>query len=811
MRFFNNTDFGYFGAALNFNPNVNNASFNTGHNFTHRTVTATQTVTVPVGAPDLIVAKTHSGNFTVGSTGAYTITVTNNSSTAMSALFNRITVSDSLPGNLTLASFSGAGWSCTGVNSNSVTCQITTALGANASAAPLTLTVNVGAGTPTGTNSITNTVQVQTLQEFNFDNNSASDPTTVTAPSTCPTINNINPTSGPVGSQVVITGTNFTGDTEVRFTNNVVATFVTNNSTQITATVPAGAATGPITIRRLGDPCAPSSSGTFTVTNDSCTTFLPIAYGQTLNGVLQTGDCTTVFGDGSFSDLYTFNGTAGDQIAIALNSSAFDTYLALFNSGGMSIAQNNNGGGGTNARIPANGGFFTLPVTGAYFIAANTFEPAGSGAYSISLGVYTSGLQFYPLPAPVRLLETRAGFSGCTTPGVPINANGTLTLPARTACAGIPANAAAITGNITVVPSAGGFLTLFPSSAAQPQVANSNFAAGEITNNVFTVALGASDGAFKIFSQRDDRIAIVDLSRGITRLLAANGLFFHPLPDVLIRLAGNARRASRAALRRVTPLNGTGDLNADPNLDLSFARSLADCPAACNSIPASARRCWSATQLRCFPASGGHLTIYPSGGASARLIASSNYAGGDVINGPFAVKLGADGKFKVYTFATTRFSDRHPRLLQRGGGLMPTGQGCYSIRCQAPVRLLETRPDFPGFPLTGCTRTNAKIPGNLASATHTQSAGGFCGLPAVAQAVVGNVSVVNSEGTGFLTLFPGNLATAPLVATSNYPAPATFGYNRHYFVGLSSVDGKFKVLTQFTTDLILDASGYFAP
>jgi hypothetical protein len=83
-------------------------------------------------------------------------------------------------------------------------------------------------------------------------------------------------------------------------------------------------------------------------------------------------------------------------------------------------------------------------------------------------------------------------------------------------------------------------------------------------------------------------------------------------------------------------------------------------------------------------------------------------------------------------------------------------------------------------------------------------------LPAAVQALVGNVSVVNSAGAGFLTLFPGNLTSAPLVATSNYPAPATFGYNRHYFVGLSPADGNFKVLTQFTTDLIVDVSGYFA-
>jgi hypothetical protein len=82
---------------------------------------------------------------------------------------------------------------------------------------------------------------------------------------------------------------------------------------------------------------------------------------------------------------------------------------------------------------------------------------------------------------------------------------------------------------------------------------------------------------------------------------------------------------------------------------------------------------------------------------------------------------------------------------------------------------------------------------------------------AVRLGAVGNVSVVNSAGVGFLTLFPGNLTSAPLVATSNYPAPATFGYNRHYFVALSPTDGTFKILTQFTTDVIVDVSGYFAP
>ena len=36
-------------------------------------------------------------------------------------------------------------------------------------------------------------------------------------------------------------------------------------------------------------------------------------------------------------------------------------------------------------------------------------------------------------------------------------------------------------------------------------------------------------------------------------------------------------------------------------------------------------------------------------------------------------------------------------------------------------------------------------------------------------------------------------------------------YNRHYFAGLSPTDGTFKILTQFTSDYIVDVSGYFAP
>jgi len=58
-----------------------------------------------------------------------------------------------------------------------------------------------------------------------------------------PAIAGFTPSSGNTGASVVITGTDFTAVSAVNF-NGVAATFTGNSSTQITATVPAGATTG---------------------------------------------------------------------------------------------------------------------------------------------------------------------------------------------------------------------------------------------------------------------------------------------------------------------------------------------------------------------------------------------------------------------------------------------------------------------------------------------------------------------------------------------------------------------------------------
>ncbi len=61
-------------------------------------------------------------------------------------------------------------------------------------------------------------------------------------------ITSFTPATAAVGTSVNITGTNFTGATQVKFNTGMATTFKVNSATSITATVPAGATTGPIYI-----------------------------------------------------------------------------------------------------------------------------------------------------------------------------------------------------------------------------------------------------------------------------------------------------------------------------------------------------------------------------------------------------------------------------------------------------------------------------------------------------------------------------------------------------------------------------------
>lgn len=409
--------------------------------------------------------------------------------------------------------------------------------------------------------------------------------------------------------------------------------------------------------------------------------------------------------------------------------------------------------------------------------------------FSYTLIINSQGLMFYPLSHPVRLLDTRFGQVGCDAPSAPINGLVPRTqIAAGRTCDGIaiPAAASVVTGNITTVESGGGFLTLYPSDSEQPLVANSNYGPNEVLNNVFTVGLGSADGGFKIVTTSTTHV-VIDIT-GYYAPPGTGGLYFHSLTKP-IRLL-ETRSSFTGCFTSAAPLQANVDTAQQAHVVCDGV-----------TIPNTAQAIvGNATTVN--PSGPGfpYLTLFPAD-AARPLVASSNYLPGQVMNAPFTVGLSATGEFKIYPTTTT---DIVIDILgyYSAEANDANGAGLLFYPLPRPVRLLETRAGF-----SGCYAPGVPF---IAGSTRLQPARGICNgltIANTALAIVGNATVVNSNG-GYLTFWPSS-AVQPTIATSNFLPGQIF--NRHFTVGLGSADGAFKIFPQFTTDLVIDVSGFFAP
>ncbi|MGH2596587.1 MAG: IPT/TIG domain-containing protein, partial [Actinomycetota bacterium] len=189
-----------------------------------------------------------------------------------------------------------------------------------------------------------------------------------------PVIASFAPTSGNVGTLVVITGTAFTGATDVRV-NATSVPFTVDSDTQITATIVSGTVTGKISVVAPGGTVV--SSATFKVT-PQITGFSP-ASGPSGTTVVITGSGFTGATSVTFNSIaasFTFN--SDGQITAVAPCCGASGKIRVITAGGTAVSA-------TAFKVPPQlAGFSpsTGPVTTAVVITGSAF----TGATSVTFG-----------------------------------------------------------------------------------------------------------------------------------------------------------------------------------------------------------------------------------------------------------------------------------------------------------------------------------------------------------------------------------------------------------------------------------------
>jgi serine protease Do len=101
--------------------------------------------------------------------------------------------------------------------------------------------------------------------------------------------------------------------------------------------------------------------------------------GSPIRGVLDNNS-NVLESDNSYFNAYTFDAEQGQRITIDMISDQLDAYLILIDPNGQDVAQDDDGGGGTNARLVT-----TAVASGTYTILANSYSVGEVGEYRLQV------------------------------------------------------------------------------------------------------------------------------------------------------------------------------------------------------------------------------------------------------------------------------------------------------------------------------------------------------------------------------------------------------------------------------------------
>lgn len=418
-----------------------------------------------------------------------------------------------------------------------------------------------------------------------------------------------------------------------------------------------------------------------------------------------------------------------------------------------------------------------LAVVGTCAVRASqagdaTYAPATEVVRSFLVAARVSSAGELTAVTPARILDTRVGTGGFTSPlgpQQPIDVQ-------ITGRGGVPsAGVSAVVMNVTATEAtAETYVTVWPTGLPRPVISNLNVVAGQTVPNLVTVKVGAA-GRVSAFNFAGSTHLLFDVVAFYADDTGPHGARFHSVDPS----------------RRFDTRDGNGGV---PAATLTPGSELVVDVRGRNAVPADGVTAVVLNVTVVAPSAPGYVTVYPAGGA--RPIASNlNFVAGQTVPNLVTVGVGAAG-VAFYVFGAT--TDLIADVVGYYDGAAVGDAGRFVGL--APSRAVDTRLGFgPLGPREGGILTVA----------------GYNGVPIGAPAAVLNVTVTETTGPSFLAVFPDDACTLPLVSNLNWVAGQTVPnlVVARLSIGVECSEGPGKVVIYnraSSTQVIVDVFGYFS-
>ena len=408
------------------------------------------------------------------------------------------------------------------------------------------------------------------------------------------------------------------------------------------------------------------------------------------------------------------------------------------------------------------------PAPGSTFTGWSAAGCPGTGTCTVTMNAsqtltasFVGGFGFVPV-VPCRVVDTRNPNGQFGGPFLSGQASRGFPIPIGP-CPNIPANAAAYSLNVTVVPHGVlGFLTMYPCGQALP--VSSTLNSDGRTKAVAAIVPAGTNGAVCAFPTADTDL-ILDINGYFITSTAPSALAFYKV----------------APCRLVDTRNAAGLLGG-PSLVGQNTRTF-PLRTACG-LPSNALAYSLNVTAVPTPAGIGFLTAWPAG-QSQPVASTLNAPSNAAVANAAIVPAGNNGDVSVFTTHNTDL------VIDVNGYFAPGAPNGLSFFPLTPCRVVDTRNPQGNPPLNGQRDVNVFASG--------------CGAAAAAQAYVLNATVVPPGLLGYLTLWPQGVGQ-PTVSTLNSFDAAVYSN----MAITPTTNGYVSAFTSSPSHLILDISGYFA-